>query len=163
MNIREWIYRDARSIASVHVKSWQTTYRGIISDDYLDGLDVSERAKKWEEILSDKDQKIFVVLDWEDIVGFATCGKSDEMKWFDSNISSIYILEEYQWKNIWRSLFQKCKEHLSSIWCKTLFIWVLKDNTARKFYEKIWGKFLEEKEIFIGKEKYLECAYSWDI
>jgi hypothetical protein len=42
------------------VKSWQITYCGIISDSYLDSLDISERAKKWQNILVDDNQQVFV-------------------------------------------------------------------------------------------------------
>jgi ribosomal protein S18 acetylase RimI-like enzyme len=161
MNIREWIYNDAHAIASVHVKSWQTTYRGIISDDYLDSLDISERTKRWGKNLSDPDQKVFVALEWENIVGFATCEKSEELEWYDSTLSSIYLLAEYQWKGIWSELFHACTSYLQSLGCRSMYIWVLADNPAKKFYEKMGGEYINEKEVLIGEEKYIEYAYSW--
>jgi GNAT superfamily N-acetyltransferase len=163
MNIREWIYKDAHKIASVQVESWQTTYRGIISDDYLDSLDVSERTKKWEEILSDRDQKVFVALEWENIVGFATCWKSEDLEWYDSTLSSIYLLSEYQWIGMWKKLFWSCRQYLKSLWYQSMYIWVLADNSAKNFYEKLGGKFLKEQEVLIGKDKYIEYAYAWII
>ena len=38
--IREATPEDARAIATVHVASWRTTYRGLLRDAYLDSLDL---------------------------------------------------------------------------------------------------------------------------
>lgn len=161
--IRKWEYSDAYKIASVHVNSWQTTYRGIISNDYLDSLDISERTKKWEKIFSDPNQKVFVALEWEKIVWFATCGKSEESEWYESTLSSIYLLAEYQWNGIWSKLFNECKKYLQSLGCRSMYIWVLGDNPAKKFYEKMGGKYVSKKELLIGKEKYVELSYGWKL
>ncbi len=159
MNIREWTFADAQSIAHVHVKTWQTTYRGIISDAYLDRLDIPERTKKWEKILSDSDQKVFVSLEWEEIIWFATCSKSEELEWYDSTLSSIYLLAEYQWNGIWKNLFRTCMTYLQSLGCRSMYVWVLADNPAKSFYEKMGGKYTTEKEVLIGEEKYIEYVY----
>lgn len=36
----------------VHVRSWQATYRGTVSDDVLDALDQVERGRRWRYRLS---------------------------------------------------------------------------------------------------------------
>ncbi|MBA4544154.1 hypothetical protein H1164_14880 [Thermoactinomyces daqus] len=51
MNIRPAMIADAQEIAKVHVKSWQTTYRGIVSEDYLTSLNPEESAARWEKHL----------------------------------------------------------------------------------------------------------------
>jgi GNAT superfamily N-acetyltransferase len=163
IRIKEWTLIDSLAIASVHVKSWQTTYRGIISDDYLDDLDASERTKKWEKILSDPNQKVFVTLEWEKIVWFATCDKSEEFDWYDSTISSIYLLKEYQGKGIWRKLFNNCLSHLQQLGCHSMYIWVLADNPAKNFYEKMGGEYMDRKKIEIGNEIHIESLYGWKI
>jgi len=33
---------DAERIGLIHVRSWQSAYQGLISQDYLDGLDPAE-------------------------------------------------------------------------------------------------------------------------
>ncbi len=38
MNIRKAIISDATEIARIHIKSWKTTYKGIISENFLDNL-----------------------------------------------------------------------------------------------------------------------------
>src|SRR5687767_3602644 len=44
MKIRPALPSDARAIADVHVRTWQSTYRGIVPDAYLDALSVDERG-----------------------------------------------------------------------------------------------------------------------
>jgi len=35
---------DAAAVARVHVRSWQVAYRGLLPDEYLDGLQPEDRA-----------------------------------------------------------------------------------------------------------------------
>jgi hypothetical protein len=48
MNVREARLEDARAIAEVHLASWKTTYRGIIAQEYIDGLRVEEGMARLE-------------------------------------------------------------------------------------------------------------------
>ena len=36
---------DASAVALVHVRAWQTRYRKLLPDEYLDGLRPEERAR----------------------------------------------------------------------------------------------------------------------
>src|SRR5215471_6386244 len=38
---------DALAVARVHVRSWQTAYRNLLPNDYLDQLRPEERAEKY--------------------------------------------------------------------------------------------------------------------
>ena len=44
--------RDARAgdvdeIGRVHVRAWQAAYRGVMPDEYLDGLEIGDRVAMW--------------------------------------------------------------------------------------------------------------------
>jgi hypothetical protein len=43
--IREANIGDAPAIVRVHIDSWRPTYRGIVLDDYLEGLFHEERER----------------------------------------------------------------------------------------------------------------------
>src|SRR3954451_25008746 len=45
--IRRAVPSDAPALAAVHVRAWQAAYRGMMSDDLLDALDVGERERIW--------------------------------------------------------------------------------------------------------------------
>src|ERR1700744_5293641 len=42
---------DAAAIAGIHVRSWQSAYRGMIGDEILDGLSVARRESDWRQRL----------------------------------------------------------------------------------------------------------------
>lgn len=45
---------DVTALASVHVRSWQETYRGLMPDDVLDRPDaVADRERFWTSVLAD--------------------------------------------------------------------------------------------------------------
>ena len=46
-HIRPATSGDAPGIARVQVLTWQQTYRGILPDPFLDGLDVERSAESW--------------------------------------------------------------------------------------------------------------------
>lgn len=46
MKVRHAVQQDIPKIAEIHVKSWQTTYQGIINQDYLDGLNIEDREER---------------------------------------------------------------------------------------------------------------------
>lgn len=52
--IREAELVDAPGIAKVHVDSWRTTYKNIMSDDFLSHLSYEQRTKLWEKTLYKK-------------------------------------------------------------------------------------------------------------
>ena len=45
MNIREAKSEDAAAIAKVHVDSWQTTYQGLLPDNYIAQRSYQKRLK----------------------------------------------------------------------------------------------------------------------
>lgn len=48
--IKKAKFEDVNGIAKVHVQSWREAYRGIVNDDYLKNLKISDRRKKWQKI-----------------------------------------------------------------------------------------------------------------
>jgi GNAT superfamily N-acetyltransferase len=53
LTIRRATAADARAIAGVHVASWRVGYRGLVSQQKLDRLDVDEREQRWKEWIGD--------------------------------------------------------------------------------------------------------------
>ncbi|MDX1541278.1 MAG: GNAT family N-acetyltransferase [Geminicoccaceae bacterium] len=43
---------DADTVARLHTQSWQSAYRGILPDAYLDGELVPEKQAHWRQVLS---------------------------------------------------------------------------------------------------------------
>ncbi len=173
MNIRKAIISDASEIAKIHIKSWKITYKGLISEDFLENLSHKKRKIKWKERLKEGDETIFTYvaeLDSKRIVGFALGGLEQykgEIKGFKENLyegelMAIYLLKECQRKGIGRKLFLRIIKHLLENNINSMIVWVLKENTSSEFYKSLGAEYLGERTIEIGGIKYYECAYGWN-
>ena len=74
MVIRDAELRDARGIAEVHIRSWQAAYVGIVPDEDLSRLSLSQREQFWMEILSENECTTLIFLDGHLIAGWASFG-----------------------------------------------------------------------------------------
>src|SRR5207247_7662130 len=94
---RAWI-GDAAQIGLVHVKAWQGAYRGLLPQEYLDGLDPAQRAGGWERILAaDAGPRSGVVAADGDgnLLGFAAFGPArdeDQDPGQTGEVMAIYVL-----------------------------------------------------------------------
>lgn len=169
MIIREATLSDAYGTARVHVDSWKSTYTGIVSDDFLNGLSYEKSESGWKRFINDseRDNKyIYVAVDTGDeIIGFATCGIERDSK--DPSIGelyAIYIIKEHQNKGVGRLLFNEVSNKLRELEFKVIIIWALEDNyQACRFYELMGGAVGKEKDIVIAGETLKEIAYEFKI
>ncbi len=165
MQIRKATKDDASGIARVHIRSWQETYQGIISQDYLDSLKVEDRKPLWEKSLSESANisPVFVAVNPEgEIVGFASFGKerSGNFK-ADGELYAIYILKEYQRGKLGLRLLQAGVDDLLKQNYESILVWVLADNESRKFYESLQPQKAGEEVVKIAGREYIEVAYKW--
>lgn len=75
MKVRKAGGDDAAAIAEIHVRSWQAAYRGVLPDELLDDLSVSERETSWRALLSaGEDRQLTLVAEREggDLLGFCS-------------------------------------------------------------------------------------------
>lgn len=163
--IRKAISDDATGIGRVHVDSWRTTYKGIVTDDYLSALSYTSSTNRWRNRLEGNSERyaLFVSEDDEgNIVGFADGGpeRSGDST-YDGELYAIYLLQEYQRQGVGKQLFRNVAAHLSTNQFHALLIWVLVDNPSRSFYESLGGLPIRETVIEIGGERLSEIAYGW--
>ncbi len=163
--IRKATKRDIPDIARVHVDSWRTTYAGIIPQKYLDGLTYAQRETQWDLILSKRGSRtvILVAVDRHGtVVGFMNAGPAREsVPDLQGEIYAVYILKEYQGSGIGRELFTATAKWLYKRGMKSLYVWVLTQNPARRFYEKMEGENIATRNITIGEKLLGETAYGW--
>lgn len=77
MEVRTATLGDCSGIGEVHVDAWRIACRGEFPDDYLDGLESSERAKYWGVVLDrtvDFGSRLIVAEEAGGIVGFGCFG-----------------------------------------------------------------------------------------
>lgn len=164
MNIRKGTKADAENIAHVHVKSWQTTYKGILPDTVLDNLSYMQRTMQWTQIM--ESGNVYVAEDSKgDIIGFSNGGRERTGKYpeFMGELYAIYILEAYQQKGVGRKLLWPVFEELEVNGMHSMLVWVIDGNPAENFYKAIGGIFLDKEDIEIGGNTYQEHAYGWNV
>ncbi|MEW5570140.1 GNAT family N-acetyltransferase [Rossellomorea marisflavi] len=146
---------DAGGIAAVHVGSWQSTYRGIVSDRYLDSLSVEEKKVKWEGILSEDHHTLVCTTKDGLVVGFASVGRERSGE-YEGELYAIYLLREYQGRGIGRELFSRSISSLKALGFQDMFIWVLRENSSKTFYYSYQTEMVKEEPIIIGDEEHVE-------
>jgi len=139
--VRRAAPEDAESIATVHIESWQTAYRGQLPDPYLDQLDLElvRRTEFWRMHIATPrpNTEIWVACGSAHAEGFAALGPARDA---DPNstgeVYAIYV-QPRQWnQGLGRALFTHATNRLASLGFSTAILWVLESNArARRFYE----------------------------
>jgi len=157
IQIRRSEVSDALGIATVHVKSWQKTYKGLVPDEYLNSLSITDRASKIEKMIEENGEKKihnFVIEEDKTIVGILSLGLSrdGDLPLDVGELNVIYIHPDYEGKGFGSMLLNKAIETLKAEGYKKATLWVLDTNTkARAWYEhkgwKVEGKTKVDKKI----------------
>lgn len=142
--IRKAIIEDAFDIAKISKDSWQITYKGIMPDEFLNSLEILKIAKQKEELLKNPEINTYVYEENE-ILGFVTFSESEENKNI-GEIYAIYLKPNKKRMGIGSKLFNYAKGVLKEKGYKQMIIWCAKENKPSiKFYEKMGGKIIKEK------------------
>jgi ribosomal protein S18 acetylase RimI-like enzyme len=160
--IREAMLEDSTEIARVQVDTWRTTYRGIVPQSFLDGMDYDIGAESWRNQLDSGSSRIYVFERDGTICGFISGGRLREpLSDFDGEIYAIYLTVDAQQRGCGRAMMQHLARKLLQDGLKGVVVWVLERNPACSFYEHLGGELLGQKAISIGGADLVEVAYGW--
>ena len=127
---------DAEQIGVVHVRSWQSAYRGKVPQDHLDGLDPAERAGRWRRMLETIDRSradTLVAVSGTEVVGFAGYGPSrdaDADPGRTGELAAIYLLPQAWGTGTGRELMAAAVDGLAALG------YAEANDRARRFYAK---------------------------
>lgn len=173
-SIRSATVEDARAIALVRTRTWQSAYRGLIPDAFLDQMDPEANAQVWRERLSVWSEKhtTFVAEVVEDqgahegsrVVGFCSCGPEREADpFYPGEIYALYVLPEFQGQGAGKRLVWNAACWLENCSFTHLLIYVLRDNMpARHFYEVIGGTPVREVNRDVAGHSMVEVGYGYN-
>jgi GNAT superfamily N-acetyltransferase len=169
--IRPATLADVPALARVHIASWQTAYRGILPDDWLDRMmeGLPRRIERWETGMRTPESpgaQSFVAEDGTaGIIGFVGGGAArDARVGFTGELFAIYLLAEHRRHGLGRILFRRCVEHIRALGHLDMMLWVLEANHgSRRFYEAMGGAPIPgaTKEVTIAGLTLPEIAYGW--
>lgn len=138
MNLRKAIAQDASDIAEIHILGWQSAYRGLFPDSYLDQLSIPKRMLQWQEWL--KQSPVCVLEENHEILGFISFGahnENDSDSLTVGEVFAIYVKPGLVHKGIGSLLMNTALEKMNEMNFKKVALWVLEENkSAIKFYEK---------------------------
>jgi ribosomal protein S18 acetylase RimI-like enzyme len=163
MIIRKANLNDVKGIATVHVESWRTTYKGIMPQPYLDGLNVEQREQIWINNLNNADQDIFVAEnDQGEIIGFTSAGQRDTTTEENTtDLTTLYLLEPYHGQGIGKALLKAVVEAIQARGFTKINVEVIHENKTRLFYEKFGAQYVKTVKISVYRQPIDEDIYIW--
>src|SRR6185437_4124435 len=135
MEIRSALADDALGVATVHVRSWQAAYRGLMPDVYLDQLDVERRRAGWERNIAGtewpRSGTLVATEAHGNVVGFANIGPArdgDGDPLVIGELAAIYLLPEAWGSGVGRRLMLSAVNVLRDAGYAEAILWVLEGN-----------------------------------
>ena len=173
--IRKARIADAVAIAAVHVAAWRNTYPGILPDSYLAKLSVSRQAVYYDQAIRSGTGVLVAIASGADvapgtsarIVGFATAGRARQQDvggrpLGEGEVETLYVLDDWRERGVGRRLLRAAANHLAEAGCKSAYLWVLRDNPSRWFYERLGGRSAAEATIQFAGQNVAQTAFVWD-
>lgn len=98
-----------------------------------------------------------------EVIGFATGGPKVGARFpeYDAELYTIYLLQGHQRSGVGWRIFAAVADRLRREGKGSMLLWVLEDNPARGFYEKLGGNLLGGREIEVCGARLTELAYGW--
>ena len=164
--IRDVLEKDLASVVDIKISGWQTAYKNIVDDDYLNSFNKEEMIESLKENYKESG---FIVAEYKDeVVGF--CRYIDSNKYsnnleeIDCEIVAIYVKPSFKYNGTGTKMFNHAVNYFKEKNKNKMIIWCLKDNEpSKKFYKKMEGVEYKEKLIDIGNKKYNETGFIYEI
>ena len=129
---------DAKTIAEIHVDTWQAAYAGLVPDDYLKGMSVDKKVALWLDAIKFAEPQVVVALDGNAVVGFAGYDRSRDPKTKSTTgeIWAMYVASDYWGEGAGLALWDACREGLLEEGCTEVTLWAfLRNERALRFYD----------------------------
>ena len=153
---------DAETIATIHVRTWQTAYEGIVPAQYLASLSIQERANLWRRVISEQHGTVLLAVTPHGEAGFISFGPSRDKDGKEkAEIYAIYVLPEFWYQGIGGELLEEAGRRIDDTDFIGITLWVFEKNVlARRFYEaRGFRPDRDRKEATIGGLSLTELRY----
>ncbi len=162
MQVRDARMEDATGLARVQVDSYRSAYAGIWPEAALGRLSYEEQEQDWRDWIRSKPDDVLCVAEpiSGEIVGYAL-GRpgTSGVPGYDSELMALHVLGAYQRQGLGRRLLAVVAERLWHRGSESLMLWVMEENRARGFHERLGGQLLDETKMSWVEKP--EVAYGW--
>jgi GNAT superfamily N-acetyltransferase len=175
ISLRKARAADAVAIGAVHVAAWRSTYPGILPDKFLANMSVSRQAAHYDAAIRGGTGVMVATASGADVplgsgprvIGFTTAGRARGgeicgRRLGEGEVETLYVLDDWRERGVGRRLMRAAAGHLIETGCKSAFVWVLRDNPSRWFYQRLGGKPVAEAQIRFAGEPVVQVAFVWD-
>ena len=146
IRLRNAQFSDYAAIAKLHTDNWKETYRGILSDHYLDHEIDKDRLDTWYQRLKSPADNQFITIAISDdlIVGFCCVFLNDDPA-YGSLIDNLHVAPEFRRSGIGKMLVKYSARYVcENADNKKMYLWVFEENkNARIAYQYMGGTNVE--------------------
>ncbi len=165
---------DAPLIGAVHVAAWRSAYPGILPDPFLAGLSVTRQAAYYDRQIRSGSGVYVAIASGQDVpggsgprlVGYTTVGRTRGALpggvAADGEIETLYVLDDWRERGVGRRLIRTGAAHLAAAGSRAAFLWVLRGNPSRWFYQRLGGRPVAEAATRVAGVSVPQTAYAWD-
>ena len=149
---------DSKKLSYLKKEVWETTYRGIYDDEVIDSYDYLKREEKFNRLINDPNQEVYVCLIDNEIVGYMVLGDPlhESLEGYDLTINDLGIAYSYRGKGIGRKFLEIAKSKNKKLFnCCNYY-----NKNSQKFYEKLNGKIV--KTTLEDNKQYCQVYYVYD-
>jgi ribosomal protein S18 acetylase RimI-like enzyme len=158
--------KDTQIIANLHASSWQKTYRGALTDDFLDNHVYENRLSIWiQRIKQPPENQIVILCEIDDSLAGFVCAYGNKSEEFGTYIDNLHVSTDFKGKGIGRALMKQITQWSIETYNQPkLYLKVLENNyAARGFYDKMGGiNHSTFPETMEGGNIQNVCLYSWE-
>ncbi|MGK3942152.1 GNAT family N-acetyltransferase [Streptomyces sp. RP5T] len=139
--IREMTLADCDRVSEIRIRGWQSAYRGLMPQPFLDALSVPEDAERRRARFGQGGGSVvdLVAERAGEILGWACHGpyREGEVRTRDAELYAIYVDARRYGSGLGHALLQESVRRCTSAGHPRMLLRVLKGNTrARHFYER---------------------------
>ena len=153
---------DIKKISLLYVSNHKTTYKGLVSDDYLNNLTPEKATERWKDYLSDEKNRMWVACDENELLGFAASmpDSTSEKIWY---LDSLHICSEARGKGIGTDLIKTVGEYALRNGYDKMSVCVVKGNEkAKQLYIKLGARHLLSFEDKFDNSRVNSEKLLWD-
>jgi L-amino acid N-acyltransferase YncA len=163
-HIRPARAEDIPEIGRIVVRSWQRTFDGLVSAEFLNSMSDDHQRRRHERMFAIQGVVYYVAATNDgDVVGFCSGGPSRRPAYAaQSEIYAIYLMPGFERRGIGRRLFENVVADIAASGRKGLFLTALSVNPNRPFYTKLGGIETEAESLQLGDEICPQIAFVWD-
>lgn len=168
---------DCPGIARVYVDAWCQAYAGILPDAALLRMSTERSVEEWSWVVRHRTdiQPVFVARESDgSVLGMVSVGASrrrdrpaggvfepSTLEAPVGEVFTLYVAPDAQDRGIGRRLLAAGLGELGRRNCRRCFLWVLRDNPARFFYERMGASRIAERAESLWGRAVPQLAYGW--